>query len=889
MPPGRPAHFPVGTTVMVELSKLPKTKVRAIFGQAKVSDTHVVGIVRARKNRSRRVVFEAHNNVEVLISVKAITRAQDEDVFPSHAAPTPMDIERDDQREGFGDELSVLAIGHEAPTAQVNHVNRGVDREVAQHLKAVVSCGLGCLCLNRVEGSGFDTAPLPVNENTWHKCSHGLVIHNLCAQALGFEGEFKCNEEIADWLAEKKRCIASFDKEILKWVVVSEEQNRAAPASSKTQPSSSGPNMTGLNADSSSSTIASANTNTHANAAVNIDSSSSSSINSSPSSNSGANLGNSGVLQFDVGAVAWKEQFRSVDTRTPLSRGIRARIEWPDGGDGNRSPMQYFKHFFLTHLVVKQIIKFTNQRLELGSRAPMDQHEFFKFLGLLVLSTRYNIGIDALWESNSNSIVEAPDFGKWGVSKSRFRHIVANLAFIEIARDPKYATGQANEFLRKVQFKGKTVLVHTWGELGGLIKGFNEARGTIMEPGSVLVVDECMSKWKGKENRRIEGAPHISKIARKPEPIGVEIMMICDAQSGIAQRIELKCSQFHEPREFEHENLKGTAVVQRLANDFKASGRTVLGDSAFSSVNTCLRLSDMGLFYIGPVKTATSRFPREQLQSHSYSHHGASIFLTAEMETPSGNPIEVFATGWNDGKIKTMVSTCGTSQPGKPHEKHMWKNPDGALVSVTANKTIPRDATTAEYHTSCGAVDYHNSFRQGFLALERIRRTKRWQFRVFCTIFGMCVTDAFFAYRHFSSSTCKDFQSFLMSLAADLLNNTKGGPNYAADNNLDQESYRAQHNMKSIATLPRKTVNGKSVSICGVNPQKRCMVPGCKSSKKQGRRVRSSRHCEFCTSKRVKVAGLTWETMTAAQVFAVCQACVATHVLGCDDDGCDDE
>lgn len=51
-------------------------------------------------------------------------------------------------------------------------------------------------------------------------------------------------------------------------------------------------------------------------------------------------------------------------------------------------------------------------------------------------------------------------------------------------------------------------------------------------------------------------------------------------------------------------------MTLRLVQPWFGSKRTVIGDSAFASFSTCVALLSMGLFFIGIVKTATSKFPK---------------------------------------------------------------------------------------------------------------------------------------------------------------------------------------------------------------------------------------------------------------------------------------
>jgi len=85
-----------------------------------------------------------------------------------------------------------------------------------------------------------------------------------------------------------------------------------------------------------------------------------------------------------------------------------------------------------------------------------------------------------------------------------------------------------------------------------------------------------MSKWKWKHERHADGTVHVSKIIRKPEAIGCEILAVADPQMGLVTRIELANSKYADKRVFENEHSKGTAVVLRLAKPWQGSGKIFL-------------------------------------------------------------------------------------------------------------------------------------------------------------------------------------------------------------------------------------------------------------------------------------------------------------------------
>jgi Transposase IS4 len=126
-------------------------------------------------------------------------------------------------------------------------------------------------------------------------------------------------------------------------------------------------------------------------------------------------------------------------------------------------------------------------------------------------------------------------------------------------------------------------------------------------------VNESISKWNGLGGNWIDiGLPNCIAIDRKPEN-GWEIQNTACGRSGIMLRLQLVTTpEDRKERELESEGdlLHGTAVLSRLVSPWAGSGRIITADSYFSNVEAALHLRDLGLKYVGVVKTATRRFPK---------------------------------------------------------------------------------------------------------------------------------------------------------------------------------------------------------------------------------------------------------------------------------------
>ena len=105
--------------------------------------------------------------------------------------------------------------------------------------------------------------------------------------------------------------------------------------------------------------------------------------------------------------------------------------------------------------------------------------------------------------------------------------------------------------------------------------------------------------------------------------------------------------------------------------------------------------------------------------------------------------IDLRAVSWHDRKRKNLISTCGTTLDGPPHEKKRWRNFNSGRTEYFT-VTVPRPDIVAQYFNAAQTIDVHNHLRQGEAAVER--PTHKWSFRILQTLVGMIEVDAYLAY-----------------------------------------------------------------------------------------------------------------------------------------------
>ena len=210
-------------------------------------------------------------------------------------------------------------------------------------------------------------------------------------------------------------------------------------------------------------------------------------------------------------------------------------------------------------------------------------------------------------------------------------------------------------------------------------------------------------------------------------------------------------------------------------------------DSAFSSVKTAKALLEKGLFFMGAVKTAHREFPKAYLQSFENEPRGSWKLLQSfkdgdnidnpKLISSQTYPSPIFAMGWFDKKTQCVVSTCGSTIPGKSavrtrHEVVHLGN--GLKETQTREKIIPRPKLIETFFSCFSNIDVHDHYRQGSLKLEKSWNTHKWHHRCYATVVGMCVVDAFYAFkRDVNQGQCDDvdFKTFVRYLSQELVDN----------------------------------------------------------------------------------------------------------------------
>ena len=379
--------------------------------------------------------------------------------------------------------------------------------------------------------------------------------------------------------------------------------------------------------------------------------------------------------------------------------------------------------------LMRNIIEATNLHTEMAQK-PLDYEQLQHFFGILLEMTLALGGERRdMWKTESNG----PFPGRY----------MACLDFERILRNLKLCVYTDEELADDL-----------WLPIRSAVESFNRNRRGGISPGVTLCADESMGSWRGlaaKVDDAVVGLPHVTKIARKPEGVGTEYRTLSCGETKIMLQLEIQERKVPmQGKEYAKDYGSDTSSLLRLTRYWSGSDRTVVADSAFASLKTAEALhKHRGLRFIGLVKTAHKQFPKAWLQKYPYTNRGDHCVLQANIDGR-----QHMAVGWNDKKLKMFISsTSRTTEALCPAYKKRFRQstPEDRSNApcVVLYKEVKRPAVVEAYFDNANVIDVHNHLRQGGLELERHWKMQTWWHHNFATIFGMCESDAYLAFRYF--------------------------------------------------------------------------------------------------------------------------------------------
>lgn len=292
----------------------------------------------------------------------------------------------------------------------------------------------------------------------------------------------------------------------------------------------------------------------------------------------------------------------------------------------------------------------------------------------------------------------------------------------------------------------------------------------------------------------------------------------------------------------------GGKILKQLVMPWSGSQRIVCADSYFASVASTLALQQIGLRFIGVVKTAHKRFPQAWLSRVQFGggrgHQKGLIHTTAE-------GYDLLSFVWVDRERRYFIASAGSLQPGEPYDRVRWRQVNQADPHADAERVrfdVPQPKACELYYTACGMIDQHNRHRQDTLQLERKFRTHDWSKRVNMSIFAMIVVDTWLVYDRCVQAqqagqreTQKEFYS---NLAEELIDNTfdtrrsvARRRNTSGKENIPNGAYCPRTCVPTSGVGPRLTPTKrkrarKDGTLTNQNYQGHCAAKGCNGKAK---------------------------------------------------------
>lgn len=522
-----------------------------------------------------------------------------------------------------------------------------------------------------------------------------------------------------------------------------------------------------------------------------------------------------------------------VHARTFGIRTVTGEVIMADCDYSERAPIDYFLMMFPPKQI-QAMVTLTNAELAKLSLPTTQAGELFKFMGVLMLCTRYEFGERrSLWSKEPPSKYQpAPNFGKTGMSRSRFDFLFRCVRF---SYQPEERGTMTSEQYR-------------WSLVDDFVNRFNEHRASNVLPSERICVDESISRWYGQGGDWINhGLPMYVAIDRKPEN-GCEIQNSACGRSGVMLRLRLVRTAEEDHAHLNETDsglLHGTQVLKDLVSPWAQTSRIVCADSYFASVTSALELEKMGLRFIGVIKTATRQYPMQALSNIELSERGQKGALVHKR----CDRIALIAILWVDRDRRYFISSTSSSKPGTHYVRFRWRqlSTEPGAQPERVKLTIPQPEAVEFYYSACAKIDQHNRCRQKDLQLERKIGTLDWSMRVNLSLVGMCVVDSWLAFKACKGSRCMvDQRDFYNKLTEQLIDNNFDYVGCRERQDVGNESaavvdgnVRSGIDVHLTPTKKRRTCKGQRTQYL---LQGKCLVCGTKTTKE----------CSFCRDRHVR-------------------------------------
>jgi hypothetical protein len=218
-----------------------------------------------------------------------------------------------------------------------------------------------------------------------------------------------------------------------------------------------------------------------------------------------------------------------------------------------------------------------------------------------------------------------------------------------------------------------------WLLTDNFVMCLNDHRDLFFTPSHLVCVDESISWWYGQGGLWINPGLPLYVAIRTKLDYGCELQDSCCGVSGILMRLMIVKSAKEEStsvQEVAPGLLHGTAVMIGLVSPWQHTNRIFCADSYFASVPAASELLDIGLKFIGVVKSATRGYPMDYLSQIEFA--GQGNWEGIHHRDVSGY-VNMMAYCWVDRERRYFISTTGTLNQGAPYNRLRWRQLDPAV------------------------------------------------------------------------------------------------------------------------------------------------------------------------------------------------------------------
>ena len=148
----------------------------------------------------------------------------------------------------------------------------------------------------------------------------------------------------------------------------------------------------------------------------------------------------------------------------------------------------------------------------------------------------------------------------------------------------------------------------------------------------------------------------------------------------------------------------------------------VCADSCFASVSTAKELVQLGMSFIGVVKTASKQFTMAYLQALEFEKRG-------EWKGLRSSKSSMYAFVWVDSNRRYFITNTSYLSHGTLYTRFRKRQVAPIELQeppVRVEFTINQPKAAEMYYNTCGNIDHHNRRRHDTLRLERKVETNNW-------------------------------------------------------------------------------------------------------------------------------------------------------------------